>query len=213
MLLHEKLKPYRLLLASQSPRRRELMNGCGLPYELVPKYDCEELYPPELPLIGVSEYLSHLKSDAYPISLESNDILLTADTVVLVGGEFNFSKEGTTFTGGEILGKPRDRQDAVRMLGLLSGSHHIVTTGVTLRSTLKIHHFTTLTNVWFRPLTDEEIAFYLDNYNPYDKAGSYGIQEWIGYAAIERIEGSFYNVMGLPIQRVYVELEQFITEL
>ena len=187
MLLNDKLKPYRLLLASQSPRRRELMTGCGLPYELAEKFDCEETYPDDLPLIGVSEYLSTLKSEAYPVPLLENDILLTADTVVLAGGEFRMTAEGSTWHGGEILGKPRDRDDARRMLKILS-----------------------LTYVWFRTLTDEEIAYYVDTFQPFDKAGAYGIQEWIGYAAIERIEGSFYNVMGLPVQKVYTELDKFL---
>mgnify|MGYP000288460312 len=114
MLLNDKLKPYRLLLASQSPRRRELMTGCGLPYELAEKFDCEETYPDDLPLIGVSEYLSTLKSEAYPVPLLENDILLTADTVVLAGGEFRMTAEGSTWHGGKILGKPRDRDDARR---------------------------------------------------------------------------------------------------
>ena len=138
MLLNDKLKPYRLLLASQSPRRRELMTGCGLPYELAEKFDCEETYPDDLPLIGVSEYLSTLKSEAYPVPLLENDILLTADTVVLAGGEFRMTAEGSTWHGGEILGKPRDRDDARRMLKILSGAHHLVTTGVTLRSAARM---------------------------------------------------------------------------
>ena len=158
MLLNDKLEPYRLLLASQSPRRRELMTGCGLPYELAEKFDCEETYPDDLPLIGVSEYLSTLKSEAYPVPLLENDILLTADTVVLAGGEFRMTAEGSTWHGGEILGKPRDRDDARRMLKILSGAHHLVTTGVTLRSAARMTHFTSLTYVWFRTLTDEEIA-------------------------------------------------------
>ena len=162
MLLNDKLKPYRLLLASQSPRRRELMTGCGLPYELAEKFDCEETYPDDLPLIGVSEYLSTLKSEAYPVPLLENDILLTADTVVLAGGEFRMTAEGSTWHGGEILGKPRDRDDARRMLKILSGAHHLVTTGVTLRSAARMTHFTSLTYVWFRTLTDEEIAYYVD---------------------------------------------------
>ena len=210
MLLNDKLKPYRLLLASQSPRRRELMTGSGLPYELAEKFDCEETYPDDLPLIGVSEYLSTLKSEAYPVPLLENDILLTADTVVLAGGEFRMTAEGSTWHGGEILGKPRDRDDARRMLKILSGAHHLVTTGVTLRSAARMTHFTSLTYVWFRTLTDEEIAYYVDTFQPFDKAGAYGIQEWIGYAAIECIEGSFYNVMGLPVQKVYTELDKFL---
>lgn len=196
MLLNDKLKNYRLLLASQSPRRRELMTGCGLPYQPAPKYDCEEVYPKDLAAEKVPLYLSRLKSEAYPEPLAPNDILLTADTVVVLDGE--------------VLGKPRDRDDAVRMLGRLSGRRHTVVSGVTLRSPRRIHTFEVRTSVWLRRLTGEEIAYYIDAFRPFDKAGSYGIQEWIGYAAIERIEGSFYNVMGLPIQKVYTELDKFL---
>lgn len=198
MLLHEKLTPYRLLLASQSPRRRELMSGCAIPYELAPRYACEESYPATLPAEEVPAYLSQLKSEAYPAPLAENDLLLTADTVVILDGE--------------VLGKPHDRADALRMLGRLSGSCHTVITGVTIRSVERTHTFSSRSDVWFRTLREEEIAYYVDHYRPFDKAGSYGIQEWIGYAAIERIDGSFYNVMGLPIQRLYVELEKFITK-
>lgn len=196
MLLNDKLKPYRLLLASQSPRRRELMTGCGLPYELAPKYDCEEVYPADLPAEEVPLYLSQLKSRAYPEPLASDDILLTADTVVVLDGE--------------VLGKPHGREEAVGMLRRLSGRRHTVVSGVTLRNAERMHTFEARTSVWFRTLSDEEIEYYIDTYRPFDKAGSYGIQEWIGYAAIERIEGSFYNVMGLPIQKVYVELDKFL---
>lgn len=196
MLLNDKLKSYRLLLASQSPRRRELMTGCGLPYELAPKYDCEEIYPDSLSADEVPLYLSRLKSETYPEALAPGDILLTADTVVV--------------SDGAVLGKPRDRDDAVQMLRRLSGRRHTVVSGVTLRTAGRMHTFAAKSSVWFRPLSEEEIAFYLDTYRPYDKAGSYGIQEWIGYAAIEKINGSFYNVMGLPIQKVYVELEKFL---
>lgn len=196
MLLNDKLKHYRLLLASQSPRRRELMTGCGLPYELAPKYDCEEIYPADLPAREVPLYLSRLKSEAYPEPLAQNDILLTADTVVVLDDD--------------VLGKPHSHEEAIQMLHRLSGRCHTVVSGVTLRTTEQMHTFEARTNVWFRSLTDEEIVYYIDTYQPFDKAGSYGIQEWIGYAAIERIEGSFYNVMGLPIQKVYVELEKFL---
>ncbi len=196
MLLHEKLAPYRLLLASQSPRRRELMSGCGLPYELAPKFDCEERYPAELAAEEVPGYLSRLKSEAYPAPLAARDILLTADTVVVLDGE--------------VLGKPRGRDEAVEMLGRLSARRHTVVSGVTFRTRERMHTFTAHTSVWFRRLEREEIDYYVDTFRPFDKAGSYGIQEWIGYAAIERIEGSFYNVMGLPIQKLYVELDQFL---
>mgnify|MGYP002591154171 FL=1 len=196
MLLNDKLKPFRLLLASQSPRRRELMTGCGLPYELAPKYDCEEIYPEDLPAEEVPLYLSRLKSETYPAPLAPNDILLTADTVVVLDNE--------------VLGKPHGREDALRMLGRLSGRRHTVVSGVTLRTAQRMHSFEVRTSVWFRTLTTEEIEHYIDTYRPFDKAGSYGIQEWVGYAAIERIEGSFYNVMGLPIQKVYTELDKFL---
>ena len=196
MLLHEKLAPYRLLLASQSPRRRELMSGCGLPYELAPKFDCEERYPAELAAEEVPRYLSRLKSEAYPAPLAARDILLTADTVVVLDGE--------------VLGKPRGRDEAVEMLGRLSARRHTVVSGVTFRTRERMHTVTAHTSVWFRRLEREEIDYYVDTFRPFDKAGSYGIQEWIGYAAIERIEGSFYNVMGLPIQKLYVELDQFL---
>lgn len=196
MLLHERLRNYRLLLASQSPRRRELLSGCGLPYELVPRYACEERYPAGLPAEEVPRYLSRLKSEAYPFPLDERDILLTADTVVVLGDR--------------VLGKPHDRADAVAMLRALAGRSHVVVSGVTLRTVHASHTFTARSEVWFRPLRDEEIDYYVDTCRPYDKAGSYGIQEWLGYVAIERIDGSFYNVMGLPVQRLYVELERFL---
>ena len=198
MLLHEKLQPYRLLLASQSPRRRELIAGSGIPFTLTERYECEEHYPATLPAEEVPAYLSRLKSEAYPTPLAANDILLTADTVVILEGE--------------VLGKPKDREDALRMVARLAGNRHTVITGVTLRSASRSHTFSTASDVWFRPLSEEEIAYYVDTYRPFDKAGSYGIQEWIGYVGIERIDGSFYNVMGLPIQRLYVELEKFIAQ-
>lgn len=198
MLLHEKLQPYRLLLASQSPRRRELIAGSGIPFTLTEKYACEEHYPATLAAEEVPAYLSRLKSEAYPTPLAENDILLTADTVVILDGE--------------VLGKPKDREDALRMVARLAGNRHTVVTGVTLRTSERIETFSAKSDVWFRPLSEEEIAYYVDTYRPFDKAGSYGIQEWIGYVGIERIDGSFYNVMGLPIQRLYVELEKFIND-
>ncbi len=198
MLLHEKLRSRRLLLASQSPRRRELLTACGLPYEPAQRFDCEEHYPADLAAEEVPLYLSQLKSRAYPATLAENDILLTADTVVVLDGQ--------------VLGKPRDREDAVGMLRRLSEHRHTVVSGVTLRTAERMHSFEARTNVWFRRLEDEEITYYVDTFRPFDKAGSYGIQEWIGYAAIERIEGSFYNVMGLPIQKVYTELNQFLDQ-
>jgi septum formation protein len=198
MLLKDRLKDYRLLLASKSPRRRELLKGCGLTFEIAEGREAEECFPADMPLEEVAEYLSRLKSDAWADALSEGDVLITADTVVIAGGE--------------ILGKPKSREDAVRMLGLLSDAQHSVVTGVTLRSVDRSRSFSCESKVRFRALTREEIGYYVDTYKPYDKAGAYGIQEWIGYVAISGIEGSFYNVMGLPVQRLYVELERFISE-
>ena len=198
MLLHEKLAGHQLLLASQSPRRRDLLSGAVVPFTLAPAYEVEESYPAELAAEEVPAYLSKLKSEGMPRSLNRGEILLTADTVVIAQGE--------------ILGKPHSREEALSMLGRLSGRGHTVVTGVTIRSLDKQVTFTSRSEVFFRSLEAEEIAYYVDTYRPYDKAGSYGIQEWIGYTAIERIEGSFFNVMGLPIQRLYVELNRFIDE-
>lgn len=196
MLLHDTLKNYRLILASQSPRRRQLLSDCGLEYELAERYEVEELFPATMDADEVPVYLSRLKSEGYPAELAERDILLTADTVVIIDNE--------------ILGKPADEAEARAMLRRLSGRAHRVTTGVTLRSRDRVESFAVQSDVYFRTLTDEEIAYYVTRYRPMDKAGSYGIQEWIGYVGIERIDGSFYNVMGLPVQRVYAALAEFI---
>ncbi len=196
MLLHDTLKSYRLILASQSPRRRQLLSDCGLEYELAERYEVEEIYPATIAPDEVPVFLSRLKSEGYPAQLAENDILLTADTVVIVDDE--------------ILGKPSDDAEARAMLRTLSGRSHRVTTGVTLRSSARVESFAVQSDVYFRTLTDEEIDYYVARYRPMDKAGSYGIQEWIGYVGIERIDGSFYNVMGLPVQRVYAALAEFV---
>ncbi|MFR9651964.1 MAG: Maf family protein [Rikenellaceae bacterium] len=198
MLLHKELesKGINLILASQSPRRRALMTECGFTPELV-SIDVDESYPLNLPADEVASYLSNLKSEAYPKELSQNEILITADTIVIIDGE--------------VLGKPNDRGDAIEMLNRLAGSQHSVITGVTLRSAERKETFSSITKVYFAELSREQIEYYVDTYSPYDKAGSYGIQEWIGYVAIERIDGSFYNVMGLPIQRLYSELSKLLT--
>lgn len=196
MLLKDILANYRVLLASKSPRRRQLLADCGIEFEVVDGRDAEECYPADMPLGEVAEYLSRLKSDAYADVLSAGDVLITADTVVIASGE--------------ILGKPKDRADAVRMLRLLSDAEHLVVTGVTLRTTEQVRSFSCESKVCFRALGEQEIDYYIDTYQPYDKAGAYGIQEWIGYVAISGIEGSFYNVMGLPVQRLYVEMENFL---
>lgn len=196
MLLHDRLKDFRLILASQSPRRQQLLADAGLKYELAPRFECDEVFPDDMAADDVAGYLSRLKSEAYPAEMGEKDILLTADTVVVVDND--------------ILGKPASREEAIAMISSLSGRRHKVITGVTLRRKSAAKTFSVCSDVVFRALSDEEIAYYVDNYRPMDKAGAYGIQEWIGYVGIERIEGSFYNVMGLPVQRVYVELGEFL---
>ena len=198
MLLHEKLKDKHLILASGSPRRRQLLAETGLTFDVADKFPCDESWPDEMPAAEVAPYLSQLKSRAYPRPLADNEILITADTVVMVSGC--------------VLGKPADCDEALRMLGRLAGRTHTVTTGVTLRTASRSRTFRADSAVTFRRLTDEELAYYVDTFRPYDKAGAYGIQEWIGCVAVERIEGSFYNVMGLPVQRLYVELGKFLQE-
>ena len=196
MLLQDKLKNYRLILASASPRRRELLAACDLDFVLADKFECEECYPDDFAADKVAEYLSQLKSNAYPHALGERDILLTADTVVILGDK--------------ILGKPHSEAEAVEMISSLSGATHKVITGVTLRTAEQTISFSAESLVSFRALEAEEIAYYVENYRPMDKAGAYGIQEWIGYTAIERIEGSFYNVMGLPVQRLYSALKELV---
>jgi septum formation protein len=196
MLLHDKLKNYRLILASQSPRRRQLLSDAGLEFTLADRFECDETFPQDMPAEDVAEYLSRLKSEAYPEPLAEGDILLTADTVVIADNR--------------VLGKPSDRAEAIEMISLLSGCDHEVITGCTLRTATRQRSFSVRSKVHFRALDREEIEYYVDCYRPFDKAGAYGIQEWIGYVGIEGIEGSFYNVMGLPVQRLYSILKEFI---
>ena len=196
MFFIEELKEYDLILASRSPRRRQLLADCGLEFSLAGDYEVVEEYPRDLPVDEVAAFLSRLKSEAYPEPLGGKDILITADTVVIADGR--------------ILGKPAGRETALDMLRSLSGRSHSVITGVTLRNGSRSRTFDSRTKVFFKQRSDEEIDYYVDRYRPYDKAGAYGIQEWIGYVAIERIEGSFYNVMGLPVQKLLTELEVFI---
>ena len=196
MLLHNRLKNYRLILASASPRRRELLADCDLDFVLAEKFECEECYPADLEAEKVAEYLSQLKSNAYPHALGEGDILLTADTVVILGDK--------------ILGKPHSAEEAVEMILTLSGATHKVVTGVTLRTPERTVSFSAESLVSFRELGAEEVSYYVEKYRPMDKAGAYGIQEWIGYIGIEGIEGSFYNVMGLPTQRLYQTLKELV---
>lgn len=185
---------YKIVLASNSPRRRELLAGLGLPFEVRVMADIDESYPADLPVGEVARYISGKKADAYRGSLADDELLITADTVVIVGDE--------------ILGKPVDEADATRMLRLISGRTHQVTTGVAMLTTTKERRFAVTTDVTFRPLTDDEIHYYISRYKPFDKAGAYGIQEWIGYVGVTSLRGSYYNVMGLPVQRIYETLQQ-----
>ena len=183
---------YKLILASNSPRRKELLAGLGIPFEVRVLQDIDEHYPENLPVNEVARYIAKEKADAYRCIVAADELIITADTVVIVGDE--------------ILGKPADEADAVRMLKLLSGRTHQVTTGVCLLTAEKERCFDVTTDVTFKALTDEEIHYYVNRYCPFDKAGAYGIQEWIGYIGVTGLNGSYYNVMGLPVQRIYQEL-------
>jgi septum formation protein len=196
MLLKDKLAEWRLILASGSPRRREILTDAGLPFTLAASYDVAEVWPAELPADEVAEYLAALKSEGYPEPLGPRDILLTADTTVLLDER--------------ILGKPHDETEAEEMLAALSGREHRVVTGVCVRTAEGAEMFSAQTKVWFRALTREETEYYARTFRPMDKAGAYAIQEWIGHVGIERIEGSYYNVMGLPIQQIYSRLDNLI---
>lgn len=194
MLLN--LEGYKILLASKSPRRQSLMRDLDIDFNIADNIEVEESYPTTLDTDEIPAYLSKLKADAYIPTLGDNTILITADTVVI--------------SMGKVLGKPADRQEAFEMLKQLSGKTHDVVTGVTLTTNSKQTTFTSKTQVTFAQLSDEEIDYYIQHYKPLDKAGAYGIQEWIGCIAVESINGSFYNVMGLPLQRLYTELKRFI---
>lgn len=186
--------PYHIILASNSPRRRELLSGLDIPYEVKVLPDIAEDYPADLPVQKVPEYISQEKAAAYKNSLTANELVITADTVVIVGDC--------------VLGKPKDEADACRMLRLLSGCTHQVITGVTLLGKTMEKSFSVKTDVTFKQLSDKEIEYYVQTYRPMDKAGAYGIQEWIGYVGVTNLNGSYYNVMGFPVQRVWEVLQR-----
>ena len=189
------LKKYHIILASKSPRRQELLRGMGVDFEILTK-ETPENYPADLPLDEVPKYLSLQKSLAFnDDELPADYLLITSDTVVICEGE--------------ILGKPKNREDATRMLQLLSGKTHHVVTGVTVRSAERTESFAVRSNVTFSDLEQDEIDYYIEHCKPFDKAGAYGIQEWIGYVGICGLEGSFYNVMGLPTRKLYGVLKAF----
>uniref|UniRef100_UPI0032178339 Maf family nucleotide pyrophosphatase n=1 Tax=uncultured Draconibacterium sp. TaxID=1573823 RepID=UPI0032178339 len=185
---------YNFILASKSPRRQQLLKSLNISFSVKTK-EVDEIYPEHLKKEEVPVFLAELKSKPFQDELSENDLLITADTVVCLGEE--------------ILGKPKDYSEAFNMIRNLSGKEHQVITGVCLTSPQKRHSFYSLTNVLFKELTNQEIDFYINQFKPYDKAGAYGIQEWIGTIGITHIEGSFYNVMGLPIQKLYEEIQKF----
>jgi len=180
----------KIILASASPRRKELLGGLGLAFD-VRQCSHKETYPASLPADDVAEYISHEKAAACPLA--DDELCIAADTVVILGSE--------------IMGKPADEADAARMLSQLSGQTHRVVTGVTMKTTQKEVSFSVTSHVTFKVLSHEEIDYYVKKFHPLDKAGAYGIQEWIGYIGVTRLEGSYFNVMGLPIQRIYERLQ------
>lgn len=189
------MKDYKIILASNSPRRKELLGGLGLDFEVRTLQGIDESYPAELVGEDIPIYISGQKAKAYRQSMSDDEMVITADTIV--------------YDDGAVLGKPQDRDDAIAMLSRLSGHAHDVITGVSIVTKEKTVQFASTSKVYFADLTDEEIAYYVDNFKPFDKAGAYGIQEWIGYVGVSRIEGSYFNVMGLPIQKLYTELKKF----
>lgn len=193
--MFENLKKYKIVLASNSPRRKELLGGLGIPFEVRKKQGIDESYPEGLNGEQIALHISKKKAEAYKSDMTEDELIITADTIVYVDGE--------------VLGKPKDKDDARRMFKLMSGKEHQVITGVCVVTKEKTVQFASVTDVTFTQLDDEEIDFYINNYKPYDKAGAYGIQEWIGYVGITGIRGSYFNVVGLPVQRLYTALKQF----
>lgn len=187
-------KDYHIVLASNSPRRKELLRGLDIDFEVKVLPDISENYPVSLSALDVALYISNEKADAYEKLIMGNELVITADTVVVVGKD--------------VLGKPKSATDAKRMLQEISGRTHQVVTGVCLSTTNFRRSFKVVTNVTFKKLKESEIDYYINNYKPYDKAGAYGIQEWIGYVGVTSLEGSYFNVMGLPIQRIWEELNR-----
>jgi septum formation protein len=195
-MLNDILKGKRLILASKSPRRQQLLRELGVEFEIQANGDDEELYPDNLSMTEIPIYLAIHKAKPLLNTLTDNEILITSDTIV--------------WCDGHVIGKPINSNEAFQILSLLSGNKHVVVTGVCISSLDKSRTFYSTTDVYFRKLTDDEIWYYINNYKPFDKAGAYGIQEWIGFVGIERIEGSYFNVMGLPVQKLYIELQDFI---
>lgn len=199
------MKDYKIILASNSPRRKELLSGLDMPFEVKVLKGIDESYPSTLSPYETAQYIASKKADVYRGLLADGILILTADTVVIAPTEDEQNdKDGR----GIILGKPKDAEDAKRMLRMLSGKTHHVVTGVCLTTVKEQHQFSVTTEVTFKSLSEEEIEYYVSKYKPFDKAGAYGIQEWIGYIGCTGLKGSYYNVMGLPVQRIYEELSQ-----
>ena len=188
----DNLEKYKVILASGSPRRRELMAGLGVNYEVRILPDVDESYPDTSQGEEIPLYIAKEKADAYIPMMQPDELIITADTIV--------------WLDGEVLGKPRDREDALQMLRTMSGRTHEVFTGVCITTTDWQRSFTAQTEVRFATLSEDEIIYYVDNFKPMDKAGAYGVQEWIGFIGVENISGSYYNIMGLPVQKLYREL-------
>jgi septum formation protein len=212
------MKNFRIILASNSPRRKELLAGLDIPFEVKVIQGIDESFPESLPAYDTAQYIAVKKAQAYRPLLDSSInhqqpsdgnpelLILTADTVVIApSSEEQNDQEGK----GIILGKPKDAADASRMLEMLSGKTHHVVTGVCITSLEKQRQFSVVTEVTFKKLSKEEIDYYVGHYKPFDKAGAYGIQEWIGYIGCTSLKGSYFNVMGLPVQRIYEELKKF----
>lgn len=186
---------YHIVLASNSPRRKELLSGLDIPFEVRVLDGINESYPAELPTNEIAGYISKKKADAYQLTMGADELIITADTIVVLGQQ--------------VMGKPHDAAEAHSMLHQLSGKTHQVITGVCLTTKERQVCFSVETDVTFKKLTDEEIDYYVDHYRPFDKAGAYGIQEWIGHVGVTGMNGSYFNVMGLPVQRIYEALKVF----
>lgn len=188
----DNLKKFKIVLASNSPRRKELLAGLGVDYVVRTLPDIAESYPQKLGGEAIPAFIARAKADAYKSVIQPGELIITADTIV--------------WLDGKVLGKPEDKAGAIEMLRTLSGKSHQVFTGVCLMTCEWQKSFTAMTEVKFATLTEEEIDYYVEKYAPLDKAGAYGVQEWIGFVGVEAISGSYYNVMGLPIQKLYQEL-------
>ena len=190
----ENLNKYKIILASNSPRRKELLSGLGVDYEVKTLPDVDESYPDGLSGEEIAKHIARGKAEAYRSLIQADELVITADTIV--------------WLDGTVMGKPKDEEEAKDMLMCLSGKTHQVITGVCLTTASMQKTFATVTDVTFAILTDEEVDYYVTRYQPMDKAGSYGVQEWIGFVGVENLSGSYFNVMGLPIQRLYTELKK-----